>query len=106
VNSIRLLISTSLRVNGEVQMTPMTCILADLNRTLVGWFGYFKHSYYTPLRPLDRWIRGRLRSISRKRAGLRGRGRGADHQRWPDHYFAEVGYFSLEVAYATACQSP
>lgn len=84
----------------------LRCIIHDVNRTLRGWFGYFKHSYYTAFPPIDRWIRGRLRSILRKRAGRRGRGRGSDHQRWPNSYFAEHGYFSLETAYAAACQSP
>jgi RNA-directed DNA polymerase len=84
----------------------MTCIIADINQTLRGWFGYFQHSYYTTFSTLDGWIRGRLRSILRKRAGRRGRGRGLDHQRWPNAYFAALGYFSLQAAHASACQSP
>ncbi len=40
-----------------------------------GWFGYFKHSHAAASTPLDAWIRMRLRSILRKRAGDRGRGR-------------------------------
>ena len=51
------------------------------------------------LRGLDGWVRGRLRGILRKRAKLKGRGRGRDHQRWPNRYFAEVGLFSLENAW-------
>ena len=43
---------------------------------------------------LDRWVRMRLRSILPHRQGGQGRGRGADHQRWPDAYFAELGLFS------------
>lgn len=81
-------------------------IIADVNITLIGWFGYFKHSYKTTFPPLDGWIRGRLRSILRKRRGLRGRGRGQDHKRWPIAYFAERGYFSLERAYVQERQSP
>jgi RNA-directed DNA polymerase len=34
----------------------------------------------------------------RKRAGRRGKGRGADHQRWPNSYFAGLGVFNLEEA--------
>ncbi|MGO8879230.1 MAG: hypothetical protein ACLQMS_06920, partial [Desulfomonilaceae bacterium] len=44
------------------------------------------------------WIRMRLRSILRKRCGGRGRGRGADHQRWRNAFFAEQGLFSLVAA--------
>ena len=90
------------RTNGKA----LRCIIADLNRTLQGWFGYFKHSYHTTFRGVDSWVRGRLRSILRKRAGRRGRGRGADHQRWPNAYFARQGYYSLEDAFAKARQSP
>jgi RNA-directed DNA polymerase len=84
----------------------LQCIIADINRTLRGWFGYFRHSYRTTFAAVDSWVRGRLRSILRKRAGRRGRGRGRDHQRWPNAYFAGQGYFSLEIAFAQACQSP
>ena len=82
------------------------CIILDINRTLRGWYGYFQHSCYTTFRDVDGWVRGRLRSLLRKRAGRRGRGRGRDHQRWPNAYFAEQGYFSLEVARAAARQPP
>jgi RNA-directed DNA polymerase len=84
----------------------LQAILADVNRTLRGWFGYFQHSYHTTFKAVDGWVRGRLRSILRKRAGRQGRGRGRDHQRWPNGFFAQHGYFSLEAAYAEAGQPP
>jgi RNA-directed DNA polymerase len=80
-------------------------IIADVNRTLVGWFEYFKHSHRTTFPPLDKWIRMRLRSILRKRSGRKGQGRGTDHQRWPNAFFAEQGLYSLTAAHALACQS-
>ena len=80
-------------------------IIQDINRTLRGWFEYYKHSYRTTFPTLDSWVRMRLRSILRKRIKLRGRGRGADHQRWPNAYFAEHGLFSLKPARELACQS-
>ena len=43
-----------------------------------------------------------LISILRRRSGRRGRGRGADHQRWPNVYFAERGLYNLETAHALA----
>src|SRR5258708_3657112 len=80
-------------------------IVTDVNLTLRGWFAYFQHSYRTTFPSVDKWIRGRLRSILRKRTGLRGRGRGADHQRWPNAFFAEQGLISLVEAHALAVQS-
>jgi RNA-directed DNA polymerase len=90
------------RANGR----SLRSIIADINQTLHGWFGYFKHSYHTTFKSVDGWIRGRLRSILRKRAGGKGRGRGTDHQKWTNAFFAKQGYFSLEVAHALASQSP
>ena len=86
--------------------TSLLCIITDVSRTLRGWFGYFKHSSWRSLDTLDKWVRMRLRSILRKRLGLRGRGRGCDHQRWPNAFFAEHGLFSLVAAHRLACQSP
>lgn len=80
-------------------------IVGDVNRTLIGWFGYFKHSHRYTFALLDGWIRMRLRSILRKRTGRKGRGRGRDHQRWPNAYFAERGLFSLKTASDAARQS-
>jgi RNA-directed DNA polymerase len=79
------------RSNGK----SMEAIVVDLNRTLRGWFGYFKHVKASELSGIDGWIRMRLRSILRKRRGLEGRGRGADHQRWPNRYFKKLGLFCL-----------
>jgi RNA-directed DNA polymerase len=86
------------RTNGR----SLSVIITDLNRTLRGWFAFFKHSRYWVFKPLDRWIRVRLRSILRKRAGKRGLGRGSDNQRWPNAYFAEMGLFSMLTAYREA----
>lgn len=79
--------------------------MVDVNRTLRGWFGYFQHSNKWTFPPLDGWIRKRLRSILRKRAGRKGPARGRDHQRWPNAYFAKAGLLNLTAAHAAACQS-
>lgn len=79
--------------------------ITDVNRTLRGWFEYFKHSHPAVFRELDGWTRHRLRSILRKRSGRRGRGRGRDHQRWPNAFFAERGLYSLETARALVVRS-
>lgn len=89
------------RANGHA----LTVIIEDVNQTLRGWFEYFKHSHKTTFRPQDSWVRMRLRSILRKRHHLAGRGRGADHQRWPNAYFATHGLFSPVTARELLCQS-
>ena len=80
----------------------LSAIVADVNRTTRGWFGYFqpcpesrRNSHWTTFGPLDQWLRMRLRSILRRRIKLRGRGRGADHQRRPNVYFAAAGLFTI-----------
>jgi RNA-directed DNA polymerase len=82
------------RTSGQ----SLTAIIQRLRTKLQGFFGYFKHASAESLREMDGWIRGRLRGILRKRAGLRGRGRGRDHHRWSNRYFADLGLLSLEAA--------
>jgi len=89
------------RTSGE----SLTKIINDLTPQLRGWFEYFKHSRRYTLGRLDGWIRMRLRSLLRKRQGKKGRGRGSDHHRWPNNYFAERGLYSLKTAHELACQS-
>ena len=79
--------------------------ITTLNPTLRGWFEYFKHSHKWTFERLDGWIRMRLRSILRKRQKRPGRGRGEDHQRWPNAFFADQGLYSLKRAHAFASQS-
>jgi RNA-directed DNA polymerase len=79
----------------------LQAIIASLNPTLRGWFEYFKHSYPTTFKALDGWIRMRLRSLLRRRQKKRGRGRGSDHQRWPNAFFAAQGLYSLVTAHAS-----
>ena len=85
----------------------LTQIIADVNRTLHGWYEYFKHSYHSTFRTEDGFIRRRLRSILRKRTRRQGSARpyGADQSRWPNAYFAKLGLFSLEQANALVRQS-
>jgi RNA-directed DNA polymerase len=89
------------RNNGK----SMEAIVADLNRTLKGWFAYFKHVHPSELGEIDQWLRMRLRSILRKRRGGRGRGRGQDHHRWPNRYFTGLGLFCLLDAKVTETTS-
>ena len=85
----------------------LAVIVVDLNRLLRGWFGYFKHAHPYTFRPLDQFIRRRLRALLRKQT-LRRPGMGlsvADHQRWPNTFFAEAGLLALHTAWQTARHS-
>ena len=93
--------SKTRRTNGD----SLGKIIASLNRTLRGWFEYFKHSHRWIFARLDGWIRRRLRSILSRRAHRRSFGRGFNHMRWTNAFFAEQGLFSLEMAHALARQS-
>ena len=89
------------RTNGH----SMEVVCARLSSQLRGWFTYFRHCYWTVFQSLDGWIRGRLRSILRKRSGRRGRARGKDHQRWPNRFFDSHGLYCLLAAHARFVQS-
>jgi RNA-directed DNA polymerase len=77
----------------------LPAIIVDINRTLRGWYAYFKHAHRYTFGALDSWLRMRLRSLLRKRAGRRGRGRGWDHVRYRNAYFRAAGLFSLEATW-------
>jgi RNA-directed DNA polymerase len=89
------------RTSGE----SLEKIIEQVNRTLIGWFGYFKHSSRHAFDAIDAWVRMRHRSILRKRSKRRGRGGGLDHFRWPNAYFQQRGLFSLVEAHALFRQS-
>lgn len=83
----------------------LRAICLDLNRTLQGWFGYFKHSSPHVHEAIDGYVRGRLRSILRKQHKGKGRARKREQIRWPNEHFTAVGLFSLKQAHVAASQS-
>jgi RNA-directed DNA polymerase len=83
----------------------MPQIIEETNRTLRGWINYFKHSIANIFPDLDGWVRGRLRTILRKRHKGKGRARGKDHQKWPNAYFAGLGLISLALTRAQAANA-
>jgi RNA-directed DNA polymerase len=84
----------------------LAVVIADLNRTLRGWFGYFKHAHPSTFIKLDQMIRRRLRAYLRKQAKRPGLGIcRADHQRWTNAFFANAGLFALHTAWQTARRS-
>jgi len=89
------------RTNGHSRKT----IIRDVHRTITGWVEYCKHSHKTPFPPLDGWVRMRVRRLLRNRKGTRGRGRGADHQRWPNAFLQGQGLYSMTAAQTLLRQS-
>ena len=87
------------------QGKSISAVIASLNPLLQGWFAYFKHSNKMTFVEVDQYVRGRLRSILRKFQGKKGRGRGSDHQRWPNAYFAKRGLYNLVSAHRL-CRQP
>ena len=89
----------------RTQGQSLSAIIDEVNRTVRGWLEYDQHSRRFTFDLLDSWVRMRLGSILRRRQGRRGRGRGADPQRWPKAFFAKLGLFSRVAAPAAVCQS-
>jgi RNA-directed DNA polymerase len=84
----------------------LAVVIVDVNRTLKGWFGYFKHAHPRIFGELDQLIRRRLRALLRKQERRPGVGNDrSDHQRWPNAYFANAGLFALHTAWQAARQS-
>ena len=91
------------RLRPKTQRTKgvsLSRIIEDVNRTRHGWFEYFHHAHRSSFPSLDGWVRRRLRRLLRKRRGRTGRGRGSDHQRWPNAYCAPPGRYSLPATRA------
>ena len=81
-------------------------IIARLNPKLRGWYGYFKHCHRLTFKPLDQWIRRRLRTLLNKRQGRsRWKFTYNDHKRWPNAFFHAHGLFSLAATHVAECQS-
>ncbi len=71
-------------------------IIASLNRSLKGWYGYFESSVRNVLERQDQFVRRRLRALLRQRAKRPGSGRTTqDHQEWTNDWFTTQGLFSL-----------
>ena len=90
------------RTRGE----SLERIIASINPVLRGWFAYFKHAHPYTFDLIDKLVRRRLRAILRKQKKRPGFGRClADHQRWPNIFFAQAGLFALHTAWRDARHS-
>jgi RNA-directed DNA polymerase len=93
-------------MTGRSRGDSLERIINDLNPMLRGWFGYFQHATPALFGVLDGFVRRRLRAILRKQEKRPGIGRcQADHQRWPNAFFATHGLFTLRLAYEQARHS-
>ena len=75
----------------------LTEIVADVDRSLRGWYGYFQHSKGNTFVTVDGFVRRRLRSLLQWRLDGRGKGIGEAHHRWPNEWFAQRGLLCLAV---------
>jgi RNA-directed DNA polymerase len=80
---------------GRLDGRSLQVIVADMNRSLRGWYNYFQHSKANTFGTVDGYARRRLRSLLQWRRDGRGKGKGAAHQRWPNAWFARCGLLSL-----------
>jgi RNA-directed DNA polymerase len=84
----------------------MECVIASLNPTLRGWFGYFQHAERFVFLSMDGFVRRRLRAILRRQKHRPGQGRcRLDHTQWPNAFFADLGLFTMSEAHRLARQS-
>ena len=91
---------------GRTRGDQLERVIADLNPVLRGWFGYFKHAHRYTFEAIDGFVRRRLRSLLRKQQKRPGLGHcRADHQRWPNAFFAAAGLFATDTAWHAARQS-
>ena len=79
-------------------------VATELNRVLVGWFGYFRHCHWTIYKNLDARIRSRLRRLLMKRHRKNPKRLPRQH-RWPNAYFTKAGLYSLHEAHFRFAQS-
>jgi RNA-directed DNA polymerase len=81
-------------------------IIAELNPSLIGWFGYFKHARSTTFRGVDGFVRRRLRAVLRKQMKRPSQGTAwSDKLRWSNASFAKRGLFTMNEAWVAASQS-
>lgn len=93
-----------------VQLTPrksgesLDAIIVKINRTLIGWFHYFRHCHWNIFGDYDGLIRRRLRRLLKKRHRRNPKRLPANH-RWPNQYFATLGLRSLRETHCRFVQS-
>lgn len=91
---------------GRTRSGTLQDIVVALNAVLRGWYAYFRHAIATTFDSVDGFVRRRLRALLRRRDKRPGQGQcHADHRRWPNAYFAQLGLFTMATARQAASQS-
>ena len=84
----------------------LAVIIVDLNRSLRGWFGYFKQAHPYVFEAIDGLVRRRLRSLLMKQNKQSHFGISLElSRRWPNAFFANAGLFALHTAWQSARRS-
>ena len=82
------------------------CVIASINPTLRGWYGYFQHAHRFTFSSIDGFVRRRLRAMLRRQKHRPGQGRCLrDHKQWPNAFFADLGLFTMSDTHRLARQS-
>lgn len=97
--SLRLLELTP-RKSGD----SLEAMIGRINRTLIGWFNYFRHCHWSIFASYDGMIRRRLRRLLLKRHRRNPRRLPPSH-RWPNAYFTKRGLYSLNTAHVRFIRS-
>ena len=81
-------------------------VIASLNPTLRGWYGYFQHAHRFTFSTLDGFIRRRLRAMLRRQKHRPGQGRCLrDHKQWPNAFLADLELFTMSEVHKLARHS-
>jgi len=102
--SLQKLKDTMRRKTPRNSGVPLEVTIANLNASLRGWFGYFRHARWPVFKDMDAMVRRRLRRIQKKRH-RRNPQRLPATQRWPNAFFTDLGLFSLREAHFRFAQS-
>jgi RNA-directed DNA polymerase len=92
------------------EMTPrksgesLDVMIQQLNRSIQGWFNYFRHCHWSIFKKYDEMIRRRLRRTLLKRHRRNPKHLSRNH-RWPNAYSTERGLHSLNTAHVRFVQS-
>jgi RNA-directed DNA polymerase len=90
---------------GRSRPGSVLTIATEVNRTLRGWYQYFKWSQPTAMQRVDEWTRERIRHILRKRRKRYGMVHARERNEYSVQWFAEQGLVSLTRLQAQWLQS-
>lgn len=90
---------------GRSRPGSVPTIASEVNRTLRGWYNYFKWSQPTVMQRVDEWTRERIRHILRRRHKRYGMVHARERNEYGIAWFAEQGLVSLISLQAQWLQS-